>query len=279
VGLCHAPYPTSYHRPPLTVLNFYADGSGHPDYRPLVERGDTDHYCIAGILVDDRQRAQLETGCDTLVQRFFPDREPRTVEIKAAWISARVNQKPPWDQLPGPSHAAVFDEIRDLLLRVSPVLFGQVVHKENYRLSIHASRPERPAANVLRFLVGRLDHHLEHQGDTSRITLDEDSPAIMEAQRALESAIRTGGDKISGAGRPAVSVSFARQILPFQHLSSDQSRCLQVADYVSHQLWQAAEYGKAARLRELDRLWARFGNRREPWTAYLEPARAALIKD
>ncbi len=96
----------------VTVLNFYADGSGHPDYRPLLEHGDTDHYCIAGLLVNDDQRSALESGCDALVQRFFPDREPRTVELKASWISARVNQKPPWDELAGARHAELFDGIR-----------------------------------------------------------------------------------------------------------------------------------------------------------------------
>ncbi|MFZ3355721.1 MAG: DUF3800 domain-containing protein [Thermoplasmata archaeon] len=261
----------------MTILNFYADGSGHPDYRPLLEHGDTDHYCIAGILVDDRQRELIESGCDALVLRFFPDREPRSVELKASWISARVNQKPPWDQLPGPRHAELFEEIRDLLLRVTPVLFGQVVHKDNYRLSINASRPERPATNVLRFLMTRLDHHLEHHGDTSRATLDQDSPAMQEAQRSLESKVRGQGDKITGASRPAIAVTRFEHILPFQHLGSDQSRCLQMADYVSHQLWQAAEWEKANRLRELDPLWARFRSRREPWTAYLAPAKVSLI--
>lgn len=261
----------------MAVLNFYADGSGHPDYRPPTERGDTDHYCIAGVLVDDSQREQLESGCDALVQRFFPDREPRTVELKAAWISARVNQKPPWDQLPGPQHAELFDEIKDLLVQIAPILFGQIVHKDNYRLGINASRPERPATNVLRYLMTRLDHHLEHQGDTSRATLDADSPAMQEAQRALESTVRNQGDKITGAARPAFSVTRFERILPFQHLSSDQSRCLQMADYVSHQLWQAAEYSKANRLRELDSLWAKFRDRREPWTAFLAPEKVTLI--
>lgn len=261
----------------MAVLNFFADGSGHPDYRPPVERGDTDHYCIAGLLVDDRQREQLETGVDAIIQRYFPHREPRTVELKAAWISARVNQKPPWDALPGPQHAQLFDDVRDLLMRVRPVLFGQIVHKDNYRQSIRASRPERPATNVLRFLMGRLDHHLASQSDTTRATLDADLPAIQEAQRTLEAEVRTDGDKIAGVTRPAISVSKFERILPFQHLSSDQSRCLQAADYVTHQLWQAAEYGKANRLRELDSLWATFRSRREPWTAYLAPDREALI--
>lgn len=248
----------------MTILNFYADGAGHPDYAPPVERGDTVHYCIVGILVDDAQRQEIEAGGDAIISRFFPDREPRTVDLKASWISARRNQKLPWSELPGPQHAAVFDAIRDLALRVRPVLFGQIVDKAAYRESIHASRPERPATNALRFLVGRLDHHLLRGSHTARFTLDEDTPALQEAHKALESQVRAEGDKITGAGRPAYSVSRFERVLPFQHLSSDQSRCLQLADYVSHQLWQAAEHEKATRLRELDPLWASFGQKRDP---------------
>ena len=206
----------------MAVLNFFADGAGHPDYRPPVERGDTDHYCIAGLLVDDRQREQLETGVDAIIQRYFPHREPRTVELKAAWISARVNQKPPWDALPGPQHAQLFDDVRDLLMRVRPVLFGQIVHKDNYRQSIRASRPERPATNVLRFLMGRLDHHLASQSDTTRATLDADLPAIQEAQRTLEAEVRTDGDKIAGVtrryvGSDAIYCGGAASVLPSSH--------------------------------------------------------------
>lgn len=262
----------------MAVLNFFADGSGHPDYCPPTEHGDTQHYCIAGILVDNIQREQLESGCDAIILQFFPLREPRTVELRATEISARTNRHPPWDQLPGPQHAELFSEVRNLILRVRPVLFGQIVHKENYRRSIRASRPERPATNAFRFLMGRLDHHLARQSDTSRVTLDEDSLAIQEAQQSLETHVRAEGDKIIGAARPALSVSRFERVHPFQHLSSDESRCLQIADYVSHQLWQAAEHGKGNRLRELDALWARFGDKREPWTAFLEPGMETIIK-
>lgn len=261
----------------VEALHFYADGSGHPDYRPPTERGDTDHYCLVGILVDAAHREDIERRCDAIVQRLFPDREPRTVELKASWISARTNQKPPWDALPGPQHAQLFDDIRDLLLEVQPQLFGQVVHKENYRQGIRASRPERPATNALRFVLGRLDHHLERAGRTSTVTLDSDSRAMQEAQLELEASVRTQGDKIAGATRPPMSVSRLERILPLQHLNSNQSRCLQMADYVVHCLWQAAEYGRALRLRELDALWARYGPRREPWTAFVEKGRASLI--
>jgi hypothetical protein len=263
----------------VDVLHFYADGSGHPDYRPPTERGDTDHYCLVGILVNTAQREEIERRCDKILQAVFPDREPRTVEIKASWISARTNQKPPWDALPGPRHAQLFDEIRDLLLEVKPQLFGQIVHKESYRQGIRASRPERPATNVLRFVLARLDHHLEREGQTSTATLDSDSRAMQEAQLELESSVRAQGDKIAGETRPPMAVSRFERVLPLRHLNSNQSRCLQMADYVAHGLWQAAEYGKAQRLRELDPLWATYGSKREPWTAFIEPGRVALIKD
>lgn len=259
-------------------LHFYADGSGHADYRPPTEHGDTDHYCLVGILVSSAQREEIERRCDAIIQQLFPDREPRTVEIKASWISARTNQKPPWDALPGPRHAQLFDDIRGLLMDVKPQLFGQVVHKENYRAGVHASRPERPATNALRFVLGRLDHHLGRAACTSTVTLDSDSRAMQEAQLELESLVRSQGDKITGATRPAMSVSRLERVLPLRHLNSNQSRCLQMADYVAHCLWQAAEYGKAQRLRELDGVWATYGTRREPWTAFLEAARSALIK-
>jgi hypothetical protein len=68
----------------VTPLHFYADGSGHPDYRPPVEGGDSDHYALVGILVATPQREALEIGCDRILQKYFPDREPRTIEIKAS---------------------------------------------------------------------------------------------------------------------------------------------------------------------------------------------------
>ena len=67
-----------------------------------------------------------------------------------------------------------------------------------------------------------------------------------------------------------MAVSRFERVLPFQHLNSNQSRCLQMADYAAHCLWQAAEYGKGQRLRELDPLWAKYGSKGEPWTAFLE---------
>jgi hypothetical protein len=183
----------------------------------------------------------------------------------------------PWASLPGPLHAELFDEVRDLLYSTGPLLFGQVLNKERYRLGIRATRPERPATNALRFLLGRLDRHLIHVGETATITLDEDSPAIMEAQLTLESSVRSAGDRLGNNAAWGAPPSKFERILPIRHLASDQSRCLQVADVAGHWLWQTAEYGKGARLRELDRLWAPFQNRREPWTAFLSPEREALI--
>lgn len=262
----------------MSVLNFYADGAGHADYPPPLERGDSAHYGIVGILVDDGQRREIEAGCDSILMKYFPHREPRTVELKASWITARTHQVPPWNLLAGPRHADLFDDLRDLLWSVKPTLFGQIVHKCNYRETIRASRPERPATNALRYLMTRLDHHLHRTDHTCRVTLDSDSRAMQEAQLSLEASVRNDGDKIAGSAPPGVAVSKFERILPFQHLASEQSRCLQIADYVSHWLWQAAEHGKERRLRELDPLWATFGAKREPWTAFLEPDKEALIK-
>lgn len=262
----------------MPPLHFYADGSGHPDYRQPVEGGDTDHYGLAGVLVTNDQREALELGCDRIVLSFFPDREPRSVEIKASWIIARQNMVEPWAPLPGPRHAEFLDRIRDLLHATKPTLFGQVLNKEGYRLGVRASRPERPATNALRFLLGRLDRHLRRSSETSTITLDEDSPAIMEAQLSLEAAVRTAGDRLGSTASWSAPLSKLERIMPIRHLGSDQSRCLQVADVVGYWLWQAAEYGKAERLRELDVLWAPFEGRREPWTGYPAPERDALIK-
>lgn len=262
----------------MAILNLFVDGSGHSDYRPPVELGDTDHYCLAGILVNDDQRACIETGCDSIVRKYFPHREPRTVELKASWIAARQGRREPWASLPGPQHALLFDDVRDLMLSVRPMLFGQVLHKESYRLGVHASRPERPATNAFRYLLGRVARHLESGGDTTRVTVDADSSAIEEAQRALEASVRTGGDRIIGVTTPPVIQSQWDRLLPCLHLRSENSRCLQVADYVAHWLWTAAEYGKAIRLRELDSLWRVFGAKREPWTAFVNPTQERLIK-
>jgi hypothetical protein len=127
-------------------------------------------------------------------------------------------------------------------------------------------------------MMGRLARHLVESGDVSRVTLDSDSKAIQEAQIDLEAEIRQIGDQIVTPSRPAVRPSQWEKLLPCQHLSSNQSRCLQVADYVAHWLWQAGEYGKAQRLRELDPLWRKFGSRREPWLSFPEPGREQLIK-
>ncbi len=262
----------------MATLNFFADGSGHSDYRPPVELGDTDHYCLAGILVDDDQRVAIEVGCDSIVRKYFPHREPRTVELKATWIAAWRNRREPWDSLPGPQHAQMFDEVRDLLLSVKPMLFGQILHKERYRRGVFASRPERPATNAFRYMLGRVARHLDGGGDTTRVTVDADSRAIEEAQRALEASVRTSGDRIIGVTTPPVIQSKWDRLLPCVHLRSENSRCLQVADYAAHWLWSAAEYGKANRLRELDSLWRRYGGKREPWAAFLSSDKERLIK-
>jgi Protein of unknown function (DUF3800) len=261
----------------MPALHFYADGSGHPDYRPPVERGDTDHYCLAAILVNDAQREQLEGTADRILRKYFPSREPRTVELKASWIAANVHSRPPWDTLLGPRHAELFDDIRDLLLDAKPMLLGQVVNKESYRLAIKASRPERPATNALRFMMARLNHCLDELSQEATATLDSDSRAMQEAQLELEASVRLDGDKIVGGGWTPTAVTRLERIHPIQHLNSNQSRCLQMADYVAHWLWQAAEYGKANRLRELDSLWRIIRGRREPWLGYLSPDRARLI--
>jgi hypothetical protein len=262
----------------MSSLHFYADGSGHPDYRPPFERGDTDHYCIAGLLLNSGQREQIETRFDQVVQNFFPDREPRTVELKATWVVAHSNIRPPWDTLPGPRRVELFDQLRDRLTEVNPVLFGQVTNKEGYRIGIRASRPERPATNALRFLLGRLDRHLVRLGEHSTITLDEDSAAMQEAQLSLEASVRLEGDRLGRTTEWSAPASRLERIFPIHHLGSNQSRCLQAADLVAHWLWQAAEYGKSDRLRELDRLWAKFDHKREPWTAFLESSRKSLLK-
>jgi hypothetical protein len=137
----------------VATLNFFSDGSGHPDYKPPVEAGDTVHYCLAGILVTDEQRDALESRADAIVRTYFPDREPRTVELKASWIVARNNQHPPWDLLPGPVRVRLFDSIRDLLLEVRPLPFwagsaqGQLSSRHP-RVSPRTTCDQRPSLHV-----------------------------------------------------------------------------------------------------------------------------------
>ena len=95
----------------VTVLNFYADGSGHPDYRPLLEHGDTDHYCIAGLLVNDDQRSlsrAVRHGRITFLpgSRTADGRTQGFVDFCQSESEATMGRASGW------RHAELFDGIR-----------------------------------------------------------------------------------------------------------------------------------------------------------------------
>lgn len=258
------------------ALNLFIDASGHKNYRPPVGDGDTDYYVLGAALVTNTQRHAIEQGLDDIVGDLFPDREPRSVELHTSPMMAAQG---PWGEITGPARGQFVSDVRDLLLSVKPILFGQVVHKQNYWDHFTYIVPEHPSENALRFLLGRVDKRVREAGDKCRLTLDEDSKEMKSTYAALIANIREFGDKISGLTYAPTAVTRLNDFYDPYYVDSHASRWLQVADFVAHLAWRAAERKQANRLRELDPLWNRFyrGARREPFLSYCPADVTALF--
>ena len=242
------------------MLNLYLDAAGHPAYRP---KGDTDFYVTAGVLVTDAQRLELEGRLDSLVEKFFPDREPRTVKIHLTRLCAGEDE---WALIEGKERGKFLDEMRDVLLTVKPILYAQVMHKARYNDYFHTIIPEPPAENTLRFLLGRVSKYVAAARERCRITLDWDSRETRQSFANLVNNIRLKGDKIAGMTYRPENVTKLDNFFDPLFVEARASRCLQVADYAAYWCWKAAEQKKARRLREIDPLWNVFG-----WQKHREP--------
>jgi hypothetical protein len=184
-----------------------------------------------------------------------------------------------WGEIDGRERKEFVTQVRDLLLEIRPVLFAHVVHKKNYYDHFHTIILEPPSENALRFLLGRIDKRVQLEGAKARLTLDEDSKEMKTTYNDLIADIRQHGDKINRlAWKPAQITKLNDFYDPF-YVDSHASRCLQVADFVAHLCWRAAERKQANRLRELDPLWSTFynGTRREPFLSYCSGEVAELF--
>lgn len=252
-----------------SVLHLYLDGSGHVEYPPPIGDGDTDYYVLAGVLVTEDQRDELEYRIDDLVKQRFPDRDPRTVDIHLSPLCAGQEE---WATLSGPERGRFVDDLRDVVLDVGPILFAQVNHKPRYWDHFVKIEPEPPPEHTLRYVLGRVDKTVRNHGDNSTITMDRHSNELVTRYNNLVDDIRRNGDKITGrlTYRPTDQTKLNSFYDP-QYLATNASRCLQVADYVAHFTWRAAERAQADRIRELDSLWDRYysGREREPFFGFV----------
>lgn len=257
------------------LLNLFIDASGHKDYRAPIGGGDTDYYVLGAILVTNEQRHAIEQGLDDVISDLFPHREPRSVELHTSPMMAGEG---PWGEITGPLRGEFVSSVRDLLLQVKPLLFAQVVHKQNYWDHFTHIVPEKPAENSLRFLLGRVDKRVP-AGSKCRLTLDEDSKEMKTTYADLIADIRENGDKIGGLNFTPTSVTKLNDFHDPHYVDSHASRCLQIADFVAHLCWRATERKQANRLRELDALWSTFynGTRREPFLSYCPADVTALV--
>lgn len=254
-------------KPPRTRYHVYIDGAGHVDYPHGVYRGkgDTLHYVLVAVLLNDKQRNELNLLVDDLMSEFFPRKEPQSVEMHAV---ALVGHHPhePWDTLPNEQRPDVNDRFRDILLKVKPLVLGQVIDKRAYWEHFFKIVPEPPAINGLRFLLGRVQGELETLRAEATLTIDEDSREIMDLYKSTLATIRKSGDKLYTAYR----VTTLDRISNPSFVDSRVTRGLQAADFIAYWTFRCAESAKCNRIRELDPLWASFRGKQEPFSGYAD---------
>lgn len=249
-----------------TRYHAYIDGSGHVDYPKGTYdgKGDTDHYVLACVLLDDAQRIHLENAVDELMLDLFPNREPRSVEMHAVDLVGH-HPHPPWDDFPGHRRPEVNDRFRDILLDVEPLVLCQVMDKISYWE--HFSKvPEPPALNTLRFLTSRLDGELVDLTGRSTLSIDDDSYEIKKLYRNLLESIRRDGDKLYPARRQTT----LDRIHPVQFVDSRATRGIQAADYIAYWTFRAVEHEKGNRIQELEDLWRVYRGKKEPRSGYAD---------
>lgn len=228
--------------------------------------------------MSDEQLKFASGWADEIVRRWFGNERVREIELHAHSV---IQGQRGWEEVAGKDRPRVFDEMRDLLRSVKPILFAQILDKGAYRNQYPFMVPETPPVNTLRLLLGRVSRHLKGRREVATITVDDDADEIREAQLALEATIRTHGDRFRrtrARGQP-YSVTRIENLDRIVHLDSRSSRGLQLADYVAHFTWRAAEHRKANRMRELDALWAATGPQRDPWVGRLDPEVLKLLPE
>lgn len=238
-------------------------------------KGQSKHLTLIGIRFTDEALRAWTDSVDRLLARVFPDLDPACIEIHTGRMLGKWRE-PPWDRLPDEAIPGLFSEIRDILLRSGAAAYGHVFDKVGYWKHFRTIVPEDPGPNAIRWLLRRVDQHLQGTPNMFQVTFDEDSTAVKQAFHKAILHVKENGDSLDPS---TPSVSNLKHLTSYGWSDSRTERGLQAADFVAYWTQKAAEHGKANRIRQMDSIWRRpfTGSAlREPYVFPDGPALAAL---
>lgn len=242
-------------------VTLYLDESGGKSLPAPWGRNPDRHYVLAGLVLTTDQDIEVHREVPRLLRSYCPEAHDWEPSYELHY-GAIINRRPPFDSLPPEKRKALSDEVFNLILQVNPVLIGTVVDKE--LLARRYQNPMPANEYALNSVIDRFNRHLT---ETSRVGTAVMDSVGTEADGSLQRLVhvsRSVGAQIGelSPGRPLSRLEKVLNGVLFT--PSYGSPGVQLADFVAYATFSKYERDKSHRFDQIDPLWRRVGNFREP---------------
>ena len=215
---------------------------------------------MAGLVLDGRQIAEATDGVSNILERYFPNTTTRPQELHYGDI---INRRLAWSELSQDKRKEASDDVFELILNISPVLMGTAVLKERLKTR-YGDSAISPARYGLQATFSRFDKHLAAAGVLGDIVLDsagiEGDSNVMD----LVGSIRRDGSRMGSRREQGRLDSHLAQIDNVRCVDSKEDRGIQLADFIAYVTRAKFERDQTRRFDQIERLWRKHGNMKEP---------------
>ena len=239
----------------------YLDESGGKSWPSPWGRNPDTHYVLAGLALDPTQDLEAHRSLPLLLKAAFVGKAETPTEFH---YGALINGRGAYALLSREERRALADQVFALLRRIRPVLIGTVVRKNWLKLR-YRDKAVTPPEYAMNATAERFDRHLVETNQIGMIMMDTCGLADDAAVRHIVHYSRTAGTRwVGGSYVPAYNSNLARVLNAVAFTPSHMSPGVQLADAVAYATFSNFERDKGDRYYQLDPLWRRVGQFREP---------------
>ena len=242
-------------------VNLYLDESGGKALPQPWGHNPDRHYVLAGIVPTTDQDIQIHEEVPRLLRTYCPGAHAWEPSYELHYGSI-INGRPPFDSLTRDQRLSLSNDVFDLIMRLRPTLIGTVVDKDLLARRYHD--PMAVNEYALNSIIDRFNRHLS---ETSRVGTAVMDSVGTEADGSLQRLVhvsRAVGAQI-GEVLPGRTPSRLERVLNgVLFAPSYGSPGVQLADFVAYATFSKYERNKSRRFDQIDALWRRSGNFREP---------------
>jgi hypothetical protein len=242
-----------------TSCTLYLDASGDPGWYPPDGSSKEEWYVFGGLALFPQSDHKAHIEVEKIINKHIPSNMLETIPIHEFEInySHIIYGKRMYKQIDGIIRKQIADNIFDLIIDLSPVLFATAINKKQLK-KLYGSYAYNPKDLALRSIIHRFSIYLEREKLLGLLVVDEEDYLKDKQMQNMISYYRKYGITIRGQNYRPIYENSLNKILNTIHFTpSYLSPGIQLADVCARATFMHYARNKSNRFNQLGVLWDR----------------------